>query len=60
MHHVHGIVNVLLCSLYAGADCHMHVPKFDAKEVLQRLVCEDFTLFMAVPTIYSRLSEEIN
>ena len=28
MHHVHGIINILNCSLYAGADCHMHTEKF--------------------------------
>ena len=27
LHHVHGIVNVLLCPLWAGATCHM-LPKF--------------------------------
>ena len=60
MHHVHGIVNILNCSLYAGADCHMHNKKFNAKEVTSRLVEEDFTLFMAVPTIYSNLVAHIH
>ena len=27
LHHVHGIVNVLLCPLWVGATCHM-LPKF--------------------------------
>lgn len=28
MHHIHGILNILNCSLYAGADCHMYTPRF--------------------------------
>ena len=32
LHHVHGIVNVLMTALYCGAACKM-LPKFDAKEV---------------------------
>ena len=59
MHHVHGIVNILNCALWAGADCHMHTNKFNSKEVFDRLTNEDFTLFMAVPTIYSNLSNYI-
>ena len=59
MHHVHGIVNILNCSLYSGADCHMHSKKFNAQEVTKRLTEEDFTLFMAVPTIYGNLTAHI-
>jgi malonyl-CoA/methylmalonyl-CoA synthetase len=59
MHHVHGIVNILNCSLYSGADCHMHSSKFYAKEVTDRLAKEDFTVFMAVPTIYGNLTAHI-
>ena len=54
LHHVHGIVNVLLCALWSGAKCEM-VPKFDAEAVWQKFIDRKFTLFMAVPTIYSRL-----
>lgn len=32
LHHVHGIVNVLLCPLWVGATCHM-LPKFQADKV---------------------------
>ncbi len=59
MHHVHGIVNILNCALWAGADCHMHTSRFNAPEVLNRLIDEDFTVFMAVPTIYSNLASYI-
>ncbi len=54
LHHVHGIVNVLTCALWAGATCEM-LPKFDADAVWSRIEEGDLTLFMAVPTIYHRL-----
>ena len=54
LHHIHGIVNVLTCALWAGAECHMMV-KFDAQEVWNRIVTGNLTLFMAVPTIYVKL-----
>ena len=54
LHHTHGIVNVLLCALWAGATCEM-LPQFDAEAVWSRLVHSDLTLFMAVPTIYVKL-----
>ena len=59
MHHIHGIANILNCALWAGADCHLHENKFNSKEVLERLLNEDFTLFMAVPTIYNNLANYI-
>ena len=54
LHHVHGIVNVLTCALWAGARCEM-LPKFDAERVWARIAGGDLTLFMAVPTIYGKL-----
>jgi len=54
LHHVHGIVNVLLCALWSGAKCEM-TPKFDADAVWGEFIQNDYSLFMAVPTIYSRL-----
>ena len=55
LHHIHGIVNVLCCALWSGGLCEM-MGKFDAAGVWQRVMCsEGLTLFMAVPTIYSRL-----
>jgi malonyl-CoA/methylmalonyl-CoA synthetase len=53
LHHVHGIVNVLTCALWAGAKCEFQ--PFDAKCVWQRFSRGDLTLFMAVPTIYAKL-----
>nr|WP_310419323.1 acyl-CoA synthetase [Chamaesiphon sp. OTE_8_metabat_110] len=54
LHHVHGIINVLTCALWAGAECRM-VSKFDAETVWQCIGDGDLTLFMAVPTIYVKL-----
>ncbi len=54
LHHLHGIINVLCCSLWAGATCEM-MPRFDAAEAWKKLQGEDLTLFMAVPTIYARM-----
>ena len=52
LHHTHGLVNALLCCLWAGATCEM-LPAFDASEVWQRF--GHMTLFMGVPTMYHRL-----
>jgi malonyl-CoA/methylmalonyl-CoA synthetase len=54
LHHVHGIVNVLSCALWAGATCEI-LPAFDGDLVWSRFVDGHLTLFMAVPTIYSKL-----
>jgi malonyl-CoA/methylmalonyl-CoA synthetase len=54
LHHIHGIINVLTCALWAGAECHI-VSKFDAETVWQCIGDGDLTLFMAVPTIYVKL-----
>ncbi len=54
LHHVHGIVNVLSCALWAGAVCEI-LPRFDAPAVWERLTSGQITVFMAVPTIYYRL-----
>ena len=54
LHHVHGIVNVLACGLWSGArvDCF---PSFDAPAILERVAAKDYSVFMAVPTIYVKL-----
>jgi len=54
LHHLHGIVNVLTCALWAGAVCEM-LPAFDADAVWDRLASGQLTLFMAVPTVYRKL-----
>jgi malonyl-CoA/methylmalonyl-CoA synthetase len=54
LHHVHGIVNVTLCALWSGATCEAP-GRFDARASWERLASGELTLFMAVPTIYTRL-----
>ena len=54
LHHVHGIINVLTCALWAGARCEM-LPKFDPERTWARIAAGELTLFMAVPTIYGKL-----
>jgi malonyl-CoA/methylmalonyl-CoA synthetase len=54
LHHIHGIINVLTCALWAGARCQI-LPRFAADEVWNRFIEENLTLFMAVPTIYVKL-----
>jgi len=54
LHHIHGIINVLTCALWAGARCRM-LPHFDAEAVWESISTHDLTLFMAVPTIYTKL-----
>lgn len=54
LHHVHGIVNVVSCALWAGATCEM-APGFDAEAIWDRMSGGVLTLYMAVPTIYHRL-----
>ncbi len=55
LHHVHGIVNVVLSALASGAGCRM-LPAFDAEATWEILAGGRLSLFMAVPTIYSRLA----
>ncbi|MSR36262.1 MAG: long-chain fatty acid--CoA ligase [Gemmatimonadetes bacterium] len=57
LHHVHGIVNVVLCALAAGARCSI-LPHFDAVETWKRLAHDRLTVLMAVPTIYTKLIAE--
>ena len=54
LHHIHGIINILTCALWAGAQCHIF-SKFDAQILWNRICDGDLTLFMAVPTIYVKL-----
>lgn len=56
LHHLHGILNILWGTLWAGGVCEMHA-QFSAQEVWDRITAQDgLTLFMAVPTIYAKLT----
>ena len=54
LHHTHGIVNCLLCPLSVGATVHF-LPKFCPSTTWRLLTEGSVNLFMAVPTIYSKL-----
>ncbi|MBI3509810.1 MAG: AMP-binding protein [Bacteroidetes bacterium] len=54
LHHTHGLINKLLCALYSGAHCEM-LPEFNAEKVWAKIAGRKYSLFMAVPTIYSKL-----
>ncbi|XP_063294896.1 malonate--CoA ligase ACSF3, mitochondrial isoform X2 [Pelobates fuscus] len=59
LHHVHGVVNKLMCPLWVGATCVM-LPEFSPKKVWEHFLSTDvpsINIFMAVPTIYSKLIE---
>lgn len=58
MHHIHGIVNVTLCALWAGASIEPF-PRFDLDAILNRIRADAYTVFMAVPTIYVKLIQAI-
>ena len=54
LHHVHGIINVLSCALWAGATVHV-MPKLDLDQLCRQVADDVFSVFMAVPTIYVKL-----
>ncbi|XP_045389789.1 malonate--CoA ligase ACSF3, mitochondrial isoform X2 [Lemur catta] len=59
LHHVHGVVNKLLCPLWVGATCVM-LPEFSAQRVWEKFLSSEtprINVFMAVPTIYAKLMD---
>ncbi|KAK2850742.1 hypothetical protein FQN49_005359 [Arthroderma sp. PD_2] len=55
LHHIHGIINGLTATLLSGGIVEMHA-KFDPQVVWDRWSdLGSSTMFMAVPTVYSRL-----
>ncbi|XP_036131749.1 malonate--CoA ligase ACSF3, mitochondrial [Molossus molossus] len=59
LHHVHGVVNKLLCPLWVGATCVM-LPEFNAELVWEKFLSSEtprINVFMAVPTIYTKLMD---
>lgn len=54
LHHVHGIVNVVSCALWAGATVEF-LPTFSAEAVFATFQRGQVNVFMAVPTIYFKL-----
>lgn len=58
MHHVHGIINIACCALWAGAVIDAF-PRFVMDTILDGVADGSWTLFMAVPTIYVKLIETL-
>uniref|UniRef100_A0A2K5Q506 AMP-dependent synthetase/ligase domain-containing protein n=1 Tax=Cebus imitator TaxID=2715852 RepID=A0A2K5Q506_CEBIM len=59
LHHVHGVVNALLCPLWVGATCVM-MPEFSIQQVWEKFLSSEtphISVFMAVPTTYTKLME---
>jgi malonyl-CoA/methylmalonyl-CoA synthetase len=54
LHHVHGIINVVSCSLWSGATLEF-LPSFSEKLVFDSFLKGSINVFMAVPTIYFKL-----
>ena len=54
LHHIHGIINILSCGLWAGATVHLF-SKFDIPRISTQIVAGTYNVFMAVPTIYVKL-----
>ncbi|GIY46100.1 malonate--CoA ligase ACSF3, mitochondrial [Caerostris darwini] len=61
LHHIHGIMNALLCPLKIGGTVVMQ-QKFDAVEAWKHFLAMDskprVNLFFAVPTMYAKLVQE--
>ena len=55
LNHVHGIVNASLTPLWVGASVRA-ADRFDATAVWEWIAAGELTVFMAVPTVYSRLA----
>lgn len=54
LHHIHGIINILSCGLWAGATVDLYA-KFDMPAICDRVANKRYNVFMAVPTIYVKL-----
>ncbi len=54
LHHVHGIINVIGCALWSGANCTF-LSAFSENEIFKYFKNGSINLFMAVPTIYHKL-----
>ncbi|MGA0806548.1 MAG: acyl-CoA synthetase, partial [Pseudohongiellaceae bacterium] len=58
LHHIHGIINVLCCALWQGAELTLFA-KFDMDSLLRQVAQGRYTLFMAVPTIYVKIIQQL-
>lgn len=58
LHHIHGIINVLACALWAGATVHLY-RGFQAASICSAVAAGTFSVFMGVPTIYLKLLQHL-
>ena len=54
LHHIHGVINIVSCSLWSGATCQF-LPSFSAEALFDIFKEGKLNVFMAVPTIYYKL-----
>lgn len=54
LHHIHGIINILSCGLWAGARVHLFAG-LDIPKVTAEVAAGTYNVFMAVPTVYVKL-----
>lgn len=59
LHHIHGIINILCCGLWAGATVETH-EQFNLEKIVQQVAKKSYSIFMAVPTIYFKLIQALN
>jgi malonyl-CoA/methylmalonyl-CoA synthetase len=59
LHHIHGIINILSCALWAGATIETF-PRFEMQSILNRVATGAYSVFMAVPTIYVKLIQTLD
>jgi len=59
LHHVHGLINILCCALWVGAQVEVFPDGFAAHQILEGVGSRRWTVFMAVPTIYVKLISAI-
>jgi len=54
LHHIHGIINVISCTLYVGGKVEF-MPSFSPEGIFAAFEKGQLNVFMAVPTIYFKL-----
>ena len=58
LHHIHGIINILSCGLWAGARVHLFAG-LDIPRVTAEVAANVYNVFMAVPTVYVKLIQHL-
>ena len=58
LNHIHGIINILGCALWAGATINL-MAKLNIPELCNQVKQGLYTVFMAVPTIYVKLIKHL-